>query len=164
MDMKLVDSVMNRLAKQIDITDKQIRENEEVVLVLNSMIEMGNQMKEKKALDESVEKRRNELFELEEKLEAMYRDEQERIVSIENKIKTENSKLAEVKDNISRQMKDAINKCGKEIDEHERKLKTVLDGFKAEEKMYKDKAANAKTEYDMMENKRVALKEEIANI
>ncbi len=161
MDNKLVEMVMERLVTHINVVDKQIREGEDLVLVLGSMVEMGKQLREKKTLDNAIENKRKTLTEIEDNIETRAKEEVEQISAIDIEITAEKKLLADIRTSCKTGIKNAEYHKNDVLAtyalETENKVKKYNDDVKTALKR-KQKAVS---DCDEMENKRRIMKEDL---
>lgn len=161
MDNKLVETVMERLSIQINVVDKQIREGEDLVLVLGDMVEMGKQLREKKNLDTAIESKRKTLTEIEDSIEARSKEELKQISAIDKEIIVEKKRLTDVRTDCKTGIKNAEYHRNEVLAKYALETENKIKEYAASVKDALKKKQKAVSDCDEMENKSRVMKEEL---
>ncbi len=159
MDNKLVEIVMERLNTHINVVDKQIREGEDLVLVLGSMVEMGKQLKERKVLDTAIESKRKTLTEIEDSIEDRAKEEVRQISTIAIEITAEKKRLTDVRGDCNKKTKEAEKDWSCKVTDFGNEASIKIKGYDTDVKTAFKRKQKAVSECDEMEGKRKAMKE-----
>ena len=157
----LIGTVMARLSAQISISDQKIAENEELVQVLNSMVDMAKQLKENDSLDEAVDNKRSALNEIEDNIEKAAREGKQEKEAVAGEIKASKELRNSVQKDTDAIVKDIHADGERKIAERKKFIDGELE--KGDEILADctERIGRAKSECDEIENKSKSMKDEL---
>lgn len=163
MDIKKVDTVIARLVagNSEKAVGKVLADQKELADVLNEILDMGKQLKEKDALDAAVEKKRGVLTGVENDIDVKKREGESEINSLKDKARVERQVLLDTKSACVRKIKDIEAETKGTVATMQANVNSKLEEGNEILADYKTRKQKAKQECEEMESKAKAMKEEL---